>query len=292
MTDPTNVQKPDHEPIRLNKPLEALPTLASAAPSQGVAPSSDVIVIPQQTVYYVLVAVVFFTAGFLMAWITFSARADDVKTAASNAASIAVRTAIADAVGAQGQAQVPPTAVPRQNVRLTDSMPSWGPSNAKVTIVEFSDFECPFCERYYTRTYKKLKENYGSRVRFVFRHFPLTQIHPNAMLAHIASECAKDQGKFWEYHDKLYENIQALQRDSLIQYGGQVGIANMDQFTKCVDNREHLRRVQEDMAAGEGYFVQGTPTFLINGNYHGGYMDYETFTALIERELLAPGTGR
>jgi protein-disulfide isomerase len=269
---------PGHEPIRLPE-----------APSESTP--GDVIVINQQVIYYAIVAVMFFAAGFLIAWIVFSSRADDVRSAASNAAREAVRTAIAEVASGAAAQNATPTPIPRQDVRYSDSMASWGPKDSKVTIVEFSDFECPFCSRLYSRAYKQIREKYGSRVRFVFRHFPLTSIHPNALGAALASECAKEQAKFWEYHDVLFENQRALQRDSLIQYARQVGVANIEQFTQCFDQSKYLRTVQEDMADGEKYFVNGTPTLFINGNYVAGAQEFEIFAAIIERELLGRAGG-
>src|SRR5690606_19664169 len=133
---------------------------------------------------------------------------------------------------------------------------------AKVTLVEFSDFECPYCSRAAQVT-EQIKEKYGSKVRFVFRQFPLS-FHPNAQLAAEASLAAHAQGKFWDFHDKMFENQNALDRSSLEGYAQAAGL-DLTQFKAALDNNTHAERVKGDLAMGNDVAVQGTPTLFLNG---------------------------
>jgi protein-disulfide isomerase len=245
----------------------------------------DILVINQTTLYMFLTAIVFFAAGFIVAWLTFQTRADDIRSTASGAAREAIRTAIAEL----GNAPTP-TTLPRQDVKFSDTMPSWGPADAKVTIVEFSDLQCPFCESFYNRAYQQIKNNYGDKIHFVFRHFPIPSLHPDAENASYAAECAKEQGRFWEFHNVvLSSNGSNLSRDGLIEHARTAQVANMDQFTQCLDTQKYKAVVQEDVKAGEGYYVNGTPTFFINGDILVGAQSYEVFKAKIDSELQSTG---
>jgi protein-disulfide isomerase len=275
-------QTPPLEPINLPSPQ---PEVKKFVPRK-----SDDIVISMTTLNYAIIAILFFALGFALSWIVFNMRGDDIRTTASNAAREAVTTAIADlSAGGGGAPAATPTSIPRQTISVSPSMPAWGPSDAKVTVVEFSDFQCPYCESFYTRTYAKLKQNYGDKIRFVFRHYPLYQIHPDAMSSANASECAKEQGKFWEYHDLLFSNQANLSRDALIKYATTAKVENIDQFTQCLDTKKYQSVVDSDQLAGDGYFVTGTPTFFVNGNILVGSQPYEAFVAAIEKELKATG---
>jgi protein-disulfide isomerase len=269
------------EPISLPPLPEQEP---HSQPKKYVPRRSDDIVISKTTLYYLLVATIFFVAGFFVAWVVFNLRSDDIRTTASNAAREAVTTAIADLSGGAAAA---PTPIPRQDITVSNTMPAWGPNDAKVTIVEFSDFQCPYCESFYTHTYTKLKQTYGDKIRFVYRHYPLYQIHPDAEPAANAAECAKEQGKFWEYHDILFSNQSDLSRDALIKYASTVKVQNTDQFTKCIDSKKYQSVIDADQQAGDGYAVTGTPTFFVNGNMLVGAQPYEVFVKAIDTELKA-----
>ncbi|MEP7289469.1 MAG: DsbA family protein [Chloroflexota bacterium] len=248
----------------------------------------DVVVISQATLYYGLTAILFFVAGFAIAWVVFATRADDIKAVASSAAREAVSTAIAGmAVSGNGAVQqVQPTPIGRQTINVSNTMPAWGPADAKVTLVEFSDFQCPYCELWFQRVYPKLKQNYGDKIHFVYRHFPLgAPMHPDSEPAALAAECAKEQNKFWEYHDVLFSNQSDLSRGALIKYAGDVKVGNVDQFTKCFDTQKFKQIVDSDFNEGAGYSVNGTPTFFINGNILVGAQDYSVFASMIDKEL-------
>jgi len=167
-----------------------------------------------------------------------------------------------------------------------DDDPSLGKEDAPVTIVEFSDFQCPFCGRFEKDTFGKIKEEYidTGKVKLVFRDFPLTSIHPYAQKAAEASECADEQGKFWKYHDKLFENQEALTVDDLKKYADDLNLNN-DKFEKCLDNGDMEKEVQNDIDDGTKYSVTGTPAFFINGVILEGAQPFENFKKIIDEEL-------
>jgi protein-disulfide isomerase len=172
---------------------------------------------------------------------------------------------------------------PRQQVSIGADDASVGPANAPVTIIEFSDFQCPFCQRV-APTLKKVRETYGDKVRIVWKDFPLTQIHPQAFKAAEAGNCAREQGKFWEYHDRLFANQAALQPEFLKKYAADAGL-DAAKFGACLDTAKYSDRVQETMGVGTGLGVGSTPSLFINGRLVAGAQPYETFVSIIDEEL-------
>jgi protein-disulfide isomerase len=166
-------------------------------------------------------------------------------------------------------------------------VPAFGPDDAKVTIVEFSDFECPFCSRAAEVTHK-VKEKYGDKVRFVFRQFPLS-FHKNAHQAAEASLAAHSQGKFWEFHDKLFANQQKLDRASLEGFAKELGL-NVAAFKKALDSKEYAPAVDAEMKLGEEVAVQGTPSMFINGARIADPTNFDTISGQIDAALAKAGT--
>ena len=183
------------------------------------------------------------------------------------------------------QATATPPAVVAVSV---DDDPSWGPEDAPVTIVEFSDFQCPFCSRFFSQTYPQIKQEYEGQVRFVYRDFPLTSLHENAQKAAEASECANEQGKFWDYHDMLFNNQAALDVASLKGYASQLGL-DSTAFDQCLDSGKYTEEVQKDYQEGVSYGVTGTPAFFINGVSLIGAQPYANFKAAIDAALQEAG---
>ncbi len=180
---------------------------------------------------------------------------------------------------------VQPTEAP-QYVRYnipTEGYPSFGPADAPITIVEFSDYQCPFCRRFHEQTYQALLDAYPGQIRFVYRNLPLTSIHPDAMSAAVASLCAHDQGVFWEYHDKLFSS-DALGREVYVQYAIDLGI-DTEEFTACLDSGKHDEFIQKDMDFALNLGVRSTPTFFINGLALVGAQPLANFRQLIDKEL-------
>src|SRR5437899_8251355 len=170
--------------------------------------------------------------------------------------------------------------LPRVEVAATG--PSRGPDNAPVTIVEFSDFQCPYCGRE-VPVIERLMKEYDGKVRLVFRHYPL-EFHPFAQKAAEAGACAQEQGKFWELHDKMFTNQNKLAVDDLKAYAKSVGL-DAPKFDKCLDSGEKKAVVEEDMKASNEAGVNGTPAFFINGVFVNGAQPYEQMKQTVDREL-------
>jgi protein-disulfide isomerase len=170
---------------------------------------------------------------------------------------------------------------PRQTVAAAKGA-SKGPATAPIEIIEFSDFQCPFCQRA-NPTVDQVLKTYGDRVRFVYRHFPLGN-HPNARPAAEASQCAAEQGKFWEYHDRLFANPTRLGDADLKQHAAALGL-DASKFNACADSRKYKAQVDADVQAGEEAGVSGTPAFFVNGRMLSGAQPFEAFKQLIDEEL-------
>ncbi|HXK29813.1 MAG: hypothetical protein A3H27_18140 [Acidobacteria bacterium RIFCSPLOWO2_02_FULL_59_13] len=186
----------------------------------------------------------------------------------------------------QSQARItvrlePPTAG-RKQVSV-DGAPWRGAAKAAVTLVEFSDFHCPFCKQSQA-TLKQLLEQYAGKVKFVYRDFPIESIHPGAQRASEAARCAHDQGKFWEFHDLLFANSPQSAPDDLKRYARQVGL-DLARFEGCLSSGIHKATVQNDLADGARLGITGTPAFFINGRPLQGAQPLETFTRVIDEEL-------
>jgi protein-disulfide isomerase len=161
-----------------------------------------------------------------------------------------------------------------------------GPAKAPVTLVEYGDYECPYCGAAHP-VVKQLISLLGRRVRFVFRHFPLATVHPHAQHAAEAAEAAGAQGQFWEMHDTLYENQQALEAEDLLEYAAQLGL-DVERLANELAERVHADRVRQDFLSGVRSGVNGTPTFFINGARHEGAYDLDTMLDAIENATEAP----
>ncbi|MEO6952476.1 MAG: thioredoxin domain-containing protein, partial [Polyangia bacterium] len=166
--------------------------------------------------------------------------------------------------------------------------PTIGSKNSPVTIVEFSDFQCPFCGRVIP-TVKQIEEKYKGRVKLTFRNYPLP-FHNNAELAAEAGLAANEQGKFWEMHDKMFGNQQGLDRPSLEKYASEIGL-DLGKFKSALDSGKFKAAVAADVtyANGLGTGGMGTPTFFINGRQIAGAMPFDAFAKVIDEELKKKG---
>ena len=168
-----------------------------------------------------------------------------------------------------------------------EGTPARGPAAAPVTIVEFSDFHCPFCKQAQPLL-TELRARYGDQVRFVYKHLPLDRLHPTARRAAEASECANDQGKFWAYHDKLFASEPDGASEKLKTWAQEVGL-DVPAFTRCLDGGTHRARIQRDVDEAERLGVSFTPAFFVNGRLVSGPNPREAFARLIDEELGGAG---
>jgi protein-disulfide isomerase len=175
----------------------------------------------------------------------------------------------------------PPT-VYRADI-TTDGAPSRGAEKAKVTIVKFEDFQCPYCKTVQP-TFIELLKKYDGKVRVVHKDLPLEQIHPQARAAAEASRCAGEQGKFWEYHDKLYADSPKLGADEYKQAAKDIGL-NVTSFDQCVATGKFKNAVTQDLNDGVKLGLTGTPAFFINGREISGAQPLDAFSTIIDEEL-------
>lgn len=166
------------------------------------------------------------------------------------------------------------------DVETTDD-PSIGPKDAVLTVVEFADFGCTYSreESFVVRSVSAL---FGDRVRFVYRDFPIVELHPDAFAASEAGECAAEQGRFWDYHDRLYANQNDFSEDALVRYATQLNL-NVGEFKRCLSSDRNVPEIEVDYADGAAAGVRGTPTFFFNGIRIPGAIPEDVFIKLIER---------
>ena len=170
---------------------------------------------------------------------------------------------------------------PRQVIAKADR-PSKGPANAPIELIEFSDFQCPFCLNAFP-TVNQVLSTYGDRIHFIYRHYPLT-IHPRARPAAEAAQCADEQGKFWPFHDRLFKDQSRLGDADFKQLAAELGLDTV-QFNACVDSRKYQTDIDTDIKAGDQAGVSGTPAFYINGRMLSGAQPFEAFKSIIDEEL-------
>ncbi len=218
--------------------------------------------------FYGVLVVLAFAAGILVGYLAWG-RASTAPTAGQAAAA--------------PPAPQPTPRVVRYEIP-TEGYPSIGPEDAEIVIVEFSDFECPFCKKWHDEVYEPLMAAYPGQIRLVYRNFPLTSIHADAFSAAEAALCAGDQGRFWEYHDKLFGREYGLGEEAYLQYASDLGL-NEDAFRECLTGRKYQEFVQQDMDFAINLGIRSTPTFFINGLPIVGAQPLGVFTNVIDQEL-------
>jgi protein-disulfide isomerase len=167
----------------------------------------------------------------------------------------------------------------------TDGDPSFGPEDAPITIIEFSDYQCPYCESWYQQTFKQLLNAYPDQIRFVYRDLPLP-MHPEAIPAAEAANCAGEQGAYWNFHDALFSGQYGLSRSAYEQYAADLGLDTAT-FTACLDDHRYQDEVNLDAADAARFGLTGTPSFVINGRILIGAQPFANFKAIIDQELAA-----
>lgn len=173
---------------------------------------------------------------------------------------------------------------PKVEVAEGENNPAIGPQDAPIKIIEFTDYQCPFCGRV-RETINQVLNQYKGKVRYVLRDFPLS-FHQDAVKAHEAAHCAAEQDKYWEMNKKLFSHQQALKVDDLKKYAGEIKL-NQKKFDECLDSGKYTQKVNENQAYGETVGVSGTPAFFINGRMLSGARPFENFKSVIDDELRA-----
>lgn len=228
------------------------------------------------THFYSVLVVLAFTVGILTGYVVWGRSSNQTQSA------------IDPQIATQGPiAQIPAATQAPQYTRYdmpSDGFPSIGLADAPIVIVEFSDFQCPFCKRFYDETYQQLMAAYPGKIRFVYRHLPLTSIHPEAFLSAEASMCANEQNAFSEYHDKLFENQDSLGRELYTQIASDLNLDTAS-FEECLNTGKYKDLIQQDSDFALNLGVQSTPTFFINGLALVGAQPLEVFKQVIDKEL-------
>lgn len=173
--------------------------------------------------------------------------------------------------------------VSRPEIISEDDDPSLGSAAARVVIVEFSDFECPYCAEAASNL-QSLLDKYGDNLRVVYRDFPLQELHPRAFAAAVAAECAYEQGQFWEMHDALFAHQNALSDADLVKYAQLIGLDEIS-FNTCLNSESIANEIRADQAQGRSYGVQGTPTLFINGLMLAGSPPLSTLETYVQAAL-------
>lgn len=237
--------------------------------------------VDQLTIWRFATAV--FAILFIVSWITGGFGSDGT---AGSGTGTAPRPAAAPSPTPTAPAPAP-SAANVKNLDLSDNY-FQGDENAPVTIVEFSDFQCPFCSRFYSQTKSQIDENYvkTGKVKFVYADFPLESIHPQAMPAALAGRCAGEQDNFWEFHDLAFENQQSLSDASYKQWASDLGL-DTNQFNTCLDSKKYESAIRDDIQEGSANGIRGTPGFIINDRLVSGAQPFSAFQAAIDAALAS-----
>lgn len=213
---------------------------------------------------------------------------------ANSGTNAAANAAAGQVAGAQQGNQPAPAAPANVDVNVANA-PVLGNANAKVALVEFTDFQCPFCSQLFSNTFPQVKKEYidTGKIKYMVRDFPLVQIHPFAQKAAEAASCANEQGKYWEMHDTLFKNQTALTIDDLKKYAADLGL-NTSNFNSCLDSAKFSDKVKADTQEGEKYGVRGTPASFV-GKVEGntvkqasiisGAVPFDSFKTAIDEAL-------
>ena len=275
-----NLNEPSAE-VRLSPPdSDAISDFAESASQPGEAPAPDsndtlTFTIKKIHLYVVLVLVLGFGGGLGAGKLLL------------NSSSVP-GPLLEEGVSQQRQAFSATTPVTPQQPTIVEidtvGRPFLGPEDAPITLVEFTDYECPFCGRHFRDTAPRILSQYDGRIKYVVLNFPLSTIHPGAQKAAEAAECAHDQGKFWEYHDMLFRNQAALDGASLNRYAADIGLDTVA-FSTCLDSGAKRQQVLSDFQLGQSVGVSGTPMFFVNGQPLLGARPFSSFQRMIDAAL-------
>jgi len=242
-------------------------------------PEENTVTFKRSHLYAALLPLAFvigLSVGYLF-WGRTPAPAQPAQAAASSDSSAPAADQAASATSAG------PQEVQRYDVPADDD-PSLGPADAKITIIEFSDYECPYCTKWRSEVWPHLQETYPTQVRLVYRDFPLTSIHSNAAMAAEAANCAGEQGQYWEYHDLLFAGAYGLSESAYLKYAQDLSLDG-DALKQCLDERRYQEEVEADYNYAAELGIRSTPTFFINGIAIVGAQPFEVFQEVIDLEL-------
>lgn len=284
-------QSPEHvedqEPIEENQSSEQVeeqdPIEESQPPEESSSRPGEVTITLRRWHLYAFIMPLIFIVGLGLGFVvrglvnlpTTSETNNVNEPAAGDAASVSAVT--------NPQAPVETPQVVRYDIPVDDD-PILGAEDAPITIIEFSDYECPYCRQWHADVYVQLLDTYGDQIRFVYRDFPLESIHANAKPAAEAANCANEQGVFWDYHDKLFSMELGLSSDAYQEYASQLDL-DADEFKECIESGRFQEEVQSDFEFAANLGVRSTPTFFINGIAVVGAQPFEVFQQVIEKEL-------
>ncbi len=255
------VMEPELEPQQEEQPEEA-------------APPEDTVTF-KRSYFYAILTVLAFSVGVLLGYVVWGFDPDGGR----------VLTAQSAAQPSGPIAEAPVTEEP-QFVRYeipSEGFPSIGPANAPITIVEFSDYQCPYCRRWHEQVYEPLLAAYPGKIKMVYRHLPLTSIHPDAFAAAEAAMCAGDQDAYWPYHEKLFSS-EALGMQTYVQYAQDLSL-DMDTFQTCMTENKFKDAIEADSDFAVNLGIRSTPTFFINGLAIVGAQPLDVFKQVIDKEL-------
>jgi len=259
--------------------MPAMPTRKKPVVIQEIPPEPEPVIKTPETFtfkathFYAVMVVLAFSVGVLIGYLAWGP------------GSAQGTSQVVDQSGIPGAQAAGATTTP-QYVRYkvpTDGYPSLGPANAPITLVEFADFQCPFCRQWEQETYQPLLAAYPGKIRIVYRDFPLTSIHPNAMPAAEAAQCAHEQNSFWPFHDKLFSS-ENLSSDVYQQYAQSLNL-DMTKFNDCLTTNKYQQAIQTDSDFATNLGVNSTPTFFINGLAVVGAQPLDVFKQVIDKEL-------
>ena len=263
-------------PSRKKQPTEAAieqaiesVTESQAFPENPPTSQEDTVTF-KRSHFYSAVTVLAFAAGVLLGYVVWGV--DSMRGAQTAQASGAV---LNDAVAQ-------PEELKRYDIS-TENAYSIGPADAQITIVEFSDYQCPFCRRWHQEVYEPLLAEYPGQLRLVYRHLPLTSIHPDAFSAAEAAMCAGEQDAYWPFHERLFSS-ETLGNTTYVQYAQDLGL-NMTTFEACMNEHKYQQAIQEDSDFAINLGIRSTPTFFINGIPVVGAQPLDVFKQVIDKEL-------
>jgi protein-disulfide isomerase len=231
--------------------------------------------------FYAVMTVLAFAVGLLLGYVVWGYQPNGNQ---AQTAQVVVQTAGPTEAAAQ-PSEAAATDEPkfvRYDIPI-DGFPTLGPADAPITIVEFSDYQCPFCRRWHQEVYEQLLNTYPGKIRVVYRNLPLTSIHPDAQAAAEAAMCAGEQDSYWPYHDKLFSS-ESLDTQTFIQYAQDLSL-NVDQFKSCITDQKYKDAIQTDSDFAINMGIRSTPTFFINGLALVGAQPLDVFKQVIDKEL-------